>query len=160
MAMPSCLCPDTEALFQGERILRFTSFEAVAMPKLAVLNRADVLADVRIPPGNRRRPEGPRNRGRPPGGTLREAPFPSPGAILEPMGIPLHRLAKEIGVPQRRLGEIVTGSQTITADTGLRRSKCFGTSEGFWTGLQLDFDAAKAKDEMAETLASIHPWAS
>ena len=96
---------------------------------------------------------------------MREVPFPSPGEILlheflEPMGITQYRLAKEIRVPQRRIGEIVIGTRAITVDTGLRLSKFFGTSEGFWTGLQLDFDAAKAKDDMAETLASIHPWAS
>ena len=61
--------------------------------------------------------------------------------------------------PQRRIGEIVPGPRTISADAGLRRSKSFGTSEGSWTGLQLDFDAAEAKAEMAETQANIHPWA-
>jgi addiction module HigA family antidote len=96
---------------------------------------------------------------------MREVTYPSPGEILlheflEPMGITQYRLAKEICVPQRRIGEIISGTRAITVDTGLRLSKFFGMSEGFWTGLQLDFDAAKAKDEMAETLASIHPWAS
>lgn len=96
---------------------------------------------------------------------MREVTYPSPGEILlheflEPMGITQYRLAKEICVPQRRIGEIISGTRAITVDTGLRLSKFFGMSEGFWTGLQLDFDAAKAKDEMAETLARIHPWAS
>lgn len=53
MAIQSFQCHDTEALFQGKRILRFASFEAVAMRKLAMLNRAGLLADLRIPPGNR-----------------------------------------------------------------------------------------------------------
>ncbi len=96
---------------------------------------------------------------------MREVTYPSPGEILlheflEPMGITQYRLAKEICVPQRRIGEIISGTRAITVDTGLRLSKFFGMSEGFWTGLQVDFDAAKAKDEMAEILASIHPWAS
>ncbi len=96
---------------------------------------------------------------------MREISYPFPGEILlheflEPMGITQYRLAKEIGVSQRRIGEIITGKRSITVDTGLRLSRFFGMSEGFWTGLQMDFDAAKAKDEMAETLGRIHPWAS
>jgi addiction module HigA family antidote len=51
------------------------------------------------------------------------------------MGITQYRLAKEIGVPQRRIGEIVVGKRVITADTGLRLSRFFGMSEGFWDGL-------------------------
>jgi addiction module HigA family antidote len=47
-------------------------------------------------------------------------------------------------VPQRRIGEIMAGSRGITADTGLRLSRFFGMSEGFWIGLQLDYDAAQA----------------
>jgi addiction module HigA family antidote len=96
---------------------------------------------------------------------MREVPYPFPGEILlqeflVPMGITQYRLAKEIHVPQRRIGEIVAGKRAITVDTGLRLSRFFGVSESFWTGLQMDFDAAKAKDEMADTLKAIHPWAS
>ena len=80
--------------------------------------------------------------------------------FLEPMGISQYRLAKEIGVPQRRIGEIVAGTRAVTVDTGLRLSRFFGTSEGFWTGLQLDYDAATAKDALAEELAQIKPWAT
>lgn len=68
------------------------------------------------------------------------------------MGTTQYRLAKEIGVSQRRIGEIVTGTRAVTADTGLRLSKFFGTSEGFWIGLQLDCDAARAKDMLADVL--------
>jgi addiction module HigA family antidote len=74
------------------------------------------------------------------------------------MGITQYRLAKEIGVPQRRIGEIVAGARAVTADTGLRLSRFFGMSEGFWIGLQMDYDAARAKDVLAETLAKIKPW--
>jgi len=96
---------------------------------------------------------------------VREVPPPNPGAILfheflEPMGITQYRLAKEIGVPQRRIGEVVSGKRAITVDTGLRLSRFFGMSDGFWTGLQLDYEAAKAKDELTEVLAKIHPWTS
>jgi addiction module HigA family antidote len=75
--------------------------------------------------------------------------------FLKPLGITQYRLAKEIGVSQRRIGEIVAGSRAITVDTGLRLSRFFGMSEGFWTGLQLDYDAAIAKDALSETLAKI-----
>jgi addiction module HigA family antidote len=74
------------------------------------------------------------------------------------MGITQYRLAKEIGVAQRRIGEIVAGTRAITADTGLRLSRFLGMSESFWIGSQMDHDAAKAKDSLAETLAKIKPW--
>jgi addiction module HigA family antidote len=91
---------------------------------------------------------------------MRKVPYSHPGEILpeeflRPMGITQCRLAKEIGVPQRRIGEIVAGTRAITADTGLRLSRFFGMSDGFWIGLQMDYDAARAKDSLAETLANI-----
>lgn len=94
---------------------------------------------------------------------MRKVPYPHPGEILleeflKPMGITQYRLAKEIGVPQRRIGEIVSGARAITADTGLRLSRFFGMSENFWIGLQMDHDAAKTKDSLAKTLAKIKPW--
>ena len=94
---------------------------------------------------------------------VRKVPYPHPGEILleeflKPMGITQYRLAKEIGVPQRRIGEIVAGNRSVTADTGLRLSRFFGMSDDFWIGLQLDFDAANAKASLKETLAKIKPW--
>jgi antitoxin HigA-1 len=94
---------------------------------------------------------------------MRKVPYPHPGEILleeflKPMGITQYRLAKEIGVAQRRIGEIVTGTRSVTMDTGLRLSRFFGVSDEFWTGLQMDYDAAKAKDELAEMLSNIKPW--
>lgn len=93
----------------------------------------------------------------------RKIPYPHPGEILleeflKPMGITQYRLAKEIGVPQRRIGEIVAGTRAVTADTGLRLSRFFNMSDGFWIGLQLDYDAAMTKDALAKTLAKIKPW--
>jgi len=90
----------------------------------------------------------------------RKVKWPHPGEILlheflEPMGITQYRLAKEIGVPQRRIGEIVAGTRSVTVDTGLRLSKFFGMSDGFWTGLQYDYDTATAKERMASVLAQI-----
>ena len=61
-------------------------------------------------------------------------------------------------MPQRRVGEIVAGTRGVTADTGLRLSRFFGMSDGFWTGLQMDHDAAQTKDVLAKTLAKITPW--
>jgi antitoxin HigA-1 len=94
---------------------------------------------------------------------MRKIPYPHPGEILleeflKPMVISQYRLAKEIGVSQRRVGEIVAGTRGVTADTGLRLSRFFGMSDGFWTGLQMDHDAAQAKDVLAKTLAKITPW--
>lgn len=94
---------------------------------------------------------------------MRKVPYPHPGEILleeflKPMGITQYRLAKEIGVPQRRIGEIVAGTRAVTPDTGLRLSRFFGMSEDFWMGLQLDFDAAKAKDSLEQVLRKIKPW--
>lgn len=92
----------------------------------------------------------------------REIPYPHPGEILLeefllPLGITQYRLAKEIGVPQRRIGEIVSGARSVTTDTGLRLSRFFGTSDMFWIGLQADYDMAKTKDALADTLSRIHP---
>ena len=93
---------------------------------------------------------------------MRKIPYPKPGEImlhefLEPMGISAYRLAKDIGVPQMRISEIISGKRAVTVDTGLRLSRYFGLNENFWTGLQLDHDASLAKDELAETLARIKP---
>lgn len=95
---------------------------------------------------------------------MRKVPFPAPGEILseeflKPMGLSPYRLAKDIGVPQIRISEILSGKRAITVDTGLRLSRYFGLNDAFWTGLQLDYDAARAKDELVEELAKIKPLA-
>lgn len=68
-----------------------------------------------------------------------------PGEILwedfmQPMGLSQNRLANEIGVPPRRINEIVHGKRAITADTAIRLSKFFGTSAQLWIGLQADYE--------------------
>jgi addiction module HigA family antidote len=73
------------------------------------------------------------------------------------MGISAYRLSKEIAVPQMRISEIIAGKRSITIDTGLRLSRYFGLNDGFWTGLQLDHDAAVTKDALADVLAAIQP---
>lgn len=95
---------------------------------------------------------------------MRKVPYPHPGEILmeeflKPMAITQYRLAKELGVTQRRISEIVTGTRGVTADTGLRLSRFFGMSDGFWIGLQADYDREMTKQAMSETLAAIKPWA-
>ncbi len=80
--------------------------------------------------------------------------------FLKPMGITQYRLAKEIGVSQRRIGQIVSGERAISADTDLRLCRFFGLSEGYWLRGQARFDTEMAKDGMAEVLARIRPWKS
>lgn len=96
---------------------------------------------------------------------MRKVAYPTPGEILseeflKPMGISAYRLAKDIGVSQIRISEIISGKRAITVDTGLRLSKYFGLHDGFWTGLQLDYEAAIAKDQMAKVLKKIEPFRS
>ena len=80
--------------------------------------------------------------------------------FLKPMGITQYRLAKEIGVPQRRIGEIVAGKRSITADTDLRLAQYFGLSDGYWLRAQALYDTQTAREAMAETLARIRPLAA
>ena len=72
--------------------------------------------------------------------------------FLEPMGISQYRLAKDISVPPRRINEIVHGARAITADTALRLSRYFGTSERFWLNLQAHFDLETQKDRLGRRL--------
>lgn len=80
--------------------------------------------------------------------------------FLKPMGITQYRLAKEIGVPQRRIGEIVAGKRAITADTDLRLAQYFSLSDGYWLRAQALYDTQMAREAMAETLARIRPLAA
>jgi addiction module HigA family antidote len=81
-----------------------------------------------------------------------------PGLILleeylDPMGISQYRLAKDISVPPRRINEIVHGLRGITADTALRLSRYFGTTEMFWMNLQARYDMETQKDALANRLS-------
>lgn len=91
------------------------------------------------------------------------APVP-PGAMLqedflEPLGVSQYRLARAIGVPPRRINEIVHGTRRISADTALRLSRYFQTSDGFWMNLQARYDLETEKDRLGATLAGIEPLA-
>ena len=84
----------------------------------------------------------------------------SPGEMLEeeflkPLGLSKYRLAKDIGVPAQRIGDIVSGKRAITIDTDLRLCRYFGLSDGWWLRGQIAYDTAKAKDFLAAELAKI-----
>jgi addiction module HigA family antidote len=93
----------------------------------------------------------------------REVKWPHPGEILmeewlAPMGLSQYALAKAIGVPPRRINEIVKGMRGITADTALRLAAFFGTDAQSWINLQSDYDLAAARDAMTEVLERIHRY--
>ena len=86
----------------------------------------------------------------------------SPGEMLEeeflkPLGLTKYRLAKDIGVPPQRIGDIVAGKRSITADTDLRLCKYFGLSDGWWLRDQASYDTAVAKSNLADVLKRIEP---
>ncbi|MDA1216310.1 MAG: HigA family addiction module antitoxin [Chloroflexi bacterium] len=72
--------------------------------------------------------------------------------FLKPMGISQYRLAKEIGVSPRRINEVVHGERAVTADTALRLSRYFTTSERFWLNLQAQYDLEVQKDRLGDRL--------
>lgn len=72
--------------------------------------------------------------------------------FLVPLGLSQYRLAKGMSVPPRRINEIVHGKRAITADTALRLSRYFGTSERFWLNLQIRYDLEVEKDRLGEAL--------
>jgi addiction module HigA family antidote len=73
--------------------------------------------------------------------------------FLNPMGVSQYRIAMAMGVPPRRINEIVHGKRAITADTALRLSRYFGTSEAFWMNLQAHYDLELQKDLLGDRLA-------
>jgi antitoxin HigA-1 len=72
--------------------------------------------------------------------------------FLKPMGLSQNRLALSIGVPARRINEIVLQKRSITADTALRLAKFFGTSAEFWLGLQAQYDLDVTAEKLGERL--------
>ena len=94
--------------------------------------------------------------------TTRLAPV-TPGELLleeflRPMDLSQYRLAKEIGVPAQRIGEIVSGRRAITADTDLRLCRFFGLSNGYWLRAQVAHDTEIARETLADELKKIKPW--
>jgi addiction module HigA family antidote len=78
---------------------------------------------------------------------------------LEPLGVTQHRLALAIGVPPRRINEIVHGKRRISADTALRLARYFGTTERFWLNLQSRYDVEVERERLTPTLEEIRPLA-
>lgn len=78
---------------------------------------------------------------------------------LEPLGLTQHRIAVAIGVPPRRINEIVHGKRGITADTALRLARYLGTSERFWLNLPGRYELEVERDRLAGTLDQIKPLA-
>ena len=94
--------------------------------------------------------------------TRKRLPNIHPGEILEeeflkPLGISRYRLAKAIGVPATRVGEICAGRRAITADTALRMARYFGTTPKFWMGLQEDYDIEECTQRNGDALAAVVP---
>ncbi|MBK6454472.1 MAG: HigA family addiction module antidote protein [Gemmatimonadetes bacterium] len=79
--------------------------------------------------------------------------------FLVPMQLSQYRLAKEIGVPAQRIGEIIAGRRAITADTDLRLCRYFGLSNGYWLRAQAAHDTEVAAKALAPVLRRIKPWA-
>lgn len=80
--------------------------------------------------------------------------------FLLPMELSQNALARALGVPPRRVNEIVLGKRSITADTALRLAKAFGTSEAFWLGLQADYDLEEARKVIGKNLQHIERLAA
>jgi antitoxin HigA-1 len=92
-------------------------------------------------------------------------PNPHPGEILleeflKPMELSQSALARAIGVPPRRINEIVLGKRAITADTDLRLARYFAMSEGFFLGLQTDYELMARRRQIGDQLKSIRPRAA
>ncbi len=81
--------------------------------------------------------------------------------FLKPLDLSQNRLALNIGVPPRRINEIVLGKRRVTAETALRLARYFDTTPQFWLGLQTDYDLDVASDQLSERLdREVHARAS
>jgi toxin HigB-1 len=186
---------DTEAIWHRQRSRRLDGpVQRAAWRKLAMLDAAETLADLRVPPGNRLEKltgdragqhsirinqqwqicftwtdAGPENveivdyhQKEETVTTETVMPPGRPGEILleeflTPLGVSQYQLAKAVHVPARRINEIVHGQRRITADTALRLSRYFGTSERFWMNLQARHDLEVEKDRLGAALDDIRP---
>lgn len=94
--------------------------------------------------------------------TAERLPNPTAGDILleeflKPLGLSQTALARTIGVPPRRINEIVLGKRAVTADTDLRLARYFGVSDGFFLQLQTDHDLMARRREIGGVLKAIKP---
>ncbi len=76
------------------------------------------------------------------------------------MGLSQNAVARAIRVPPRRINEMVLGKRSVTADTDLRLARYFGLSEGFFLGLQADFDLMERRRRIVLELDAITPYAA
>jgi len=77
--------------------------------------------------------------------------------FLEPMNISQNTLAKALGIPQNRISDIINGKRGVSADTDLRLCKYFGLSDGYFIGMQMDFERIAAKRKLQKELDKIKP---
>ncbi|MBI4005737.1 MAG: HigA family addiction module antidote protein [Gammaproteobacteria bacterium] len=96
---------------------------------------------------------------------MKRLPNIHPGEVLlkeflEPMGISQNKIARDIGVPPRRINEIVQSKRALTADTAVRLAKYFNVSESFWMGLQSDYDVEEARHKLGSKLDRISSHAA
>jgi addiction module HigA family antidote len=81
--------------------------------------------------------------------------------FLKPYGLSQNRIARDIGVPPRRINEVVLGKRSVTADTALRLARYFEMSESFWMGLQADYDLEETRRRLGGRLdTEVHPHAA
>ncbi len=78
--------------------------------------------------------------------------------FLRPMGITAYRLAKETGVPQTRISQVIRGKRGVSAETALRLARFFGTTAQFWLGLQNDYDLEESERALHQDLQRIRTW--
>lgn len=96
---------------------------------------------------------------------MKRLPNVHPGEVLleeflQPMAISQNRLARAMGVPPRRINEIVHRKRAVTADTALRLARALGTSEQFWMGLQADYDLEEARESAGREIARVRSLAA
>jgi addiction module HigA family antidote len=94
---------------------------------------------------------------------MRKLKSVTPGELLReeflvPMGLSQYRVAREIGVPAQRIGQIIAGKRSISADTDLRLCRFFGLSNGYWLRAQAAHDSEVAQAALSKVLQKIRPW--
>lgn len=77
--------------------------------------------------------------------------------FLDPMGISVYRLSKETGLSQTRLGQIIKGKRSVSAETAVKLGKFFGVAAEFWMNLQSLYDLEEVKKHHRKEIESIHP---
>jgi addiction module HigA family antidote len=77
--------------------------------------------------------------------------------FLKPLNISQNALAKALGIPQNRISDIINGKRGVSADTDLRLCRFFGLTDGYFSGMQMDFDRIAAKRKIQDELNKIVP---